>query len=61
MEESNGTNLKPILPIDFFKQIYEISGVLERRVYRWLDRSRSTRTPPGLKVLTYAGTGDIKV
>jgi hypothetical protein len=53
MEESNGTNLKLILPIHFFKQIYEISGVLELRPDRGLDRSRSTRTPPGRKVLTW--------
>jgi hypothetical protein len=51
MEESNGTNLKPILPIHFLKPIYEIRGVLELRPDSGLDRSRSTSTPRGLKVL----------
>jgi hypothetical protein len=52
MEESNGTNLKPISPILFFNKCMKIRDVLVLRQDKWRERLRSTSTPLGLKVLT---------
>jgi len=51
MGESNGTNLKPIPSILFFKQAYENWGVLILRPDGWRERSRSISTPRGREVL----------
>jgi hypothetical protein len=55
--ESNGTNLKPIPPILFFKQAYEYLEVLILRLDSWCEWSRSISTPYGREVLkTYEVT-----
>ena len=51
MGESNGTNLKPIAPIHFFKQVFENRRVLVLRPDSWRKKPRSTSTPRGAKVL----------
>jgi hypothetical protein len=51
MEESNGTNMKPILPIIFFNKRMKIGDVLVLRRYSWRERLRGTITPSGVKVL----------
>jgi hypothetical protein len=56
MGESNGTNLKPILPILFYKTAYENQGVLVLRPNTWCERPQSTSAPHGWEVLM-ASTG----
>jgi hypothetical protein len=51
MGESNGTNLKPILPIAFFKQVYENLEVTVLCRDGWRDRLRSIYTMLGAKAL----------
>jgi len=53
MGECNGTNLKPIAPILFFKQVFENRGVLVLRPDCWRERPRSTSTLRGANVLIF--------
>jgi hypothetical protein len=48
MEGTNGTNLKQVAPILFFKQVYENRGVYILCPDWWLERPRSIYTPCGL-------------
>jgi hypothetical protein len=51
MEESDGTNLKPISPNTFFfKQDYENMEVLVLCLVSWRERPQSTSIPPRRKV-----------
>jgi hypothetical protein len=52
--ESNGTNLKPIIPIAFFKQVYENLEVTVLCQDGWHERLRSIYTTLGAKVLKYS-------
>jgi hypothetical protein len=53
MDESNGTNLKPILPILFFNKLMNVSLVLVPSPDRWRERALGTSTKLGRKVLTF--------
>jgi hypothetical protein len=50
MDESNGTNLKPILPILFFNKLMKIVLVLVPSPDCWRERLLGTSTKTGRKV-----------
>jgi hypothetical protein len=51
MDESNGTNLKPILPILFLNKLMNIGSVLVPSPDRWCERALGTSTKLSRKVL----------
>jgi hypothetical protein len=54
MGESNGTNLRPIVPILLFKKAYENRRVLILHPDSWHERPWSINTPHRRKVLIYS-------
>jgi hypothetical protein len=51
MGESNGTNMKPILPILFFNKLMKIGLVIVPSPERWRERLLGTSTKTSQKVL----------
>jgi len=57
MDKSNGTNLKPILPILFFKKFMKIVLVLVPSPDCWHERLLGTSTKTGFKGLNKSQFG----